>query len=87
MSFATKSSKSTNKNLFVARQVSKKTGKTASWLNLTEEFARTVFGCELKLVTAEQAMEKLPTIYETAFLEVAVTDLTLSIEVVSPEDY
>ena len=87
MSFTNSKSKSTNKNLFVARLVSKATGKTISWINLTEEFSRKVFACELRLVTAEQALTTLPALMANDFMTVEVTDLTEAIEVVPATEF
>ena len=79
--------KSTNKNLFVARLVSVKSGKTISWINITEEFARKVFGVELKLVTAEEALSVLPSLLGNDNVTVEVTDLTADIEVVDATEF
>ena len=87
MSFASAKSKSANKNLFVARLTSKSSGKTISWINLTEEFARKVFACELKLVTAEMAITTLPSLMNNDFMVVEVTDLTEAIEVVPATEF
>lgn len=87
MSFSSSKAKTANKNLFVARLVSKSSGKTVSWINLTEEFARKVFACELKLVTAEQATKVLPPLMENDFLTVEVTDLTADVEVVPATEF
>jgi len=78
---------SKNKNQFVARQVSRKSGKTASWINLTDEFSRNVFGSELSMVTAQQAMEVLPKLYSNDYLKVAITDLTEEVKVVDPTEF
>ena len=48
-----KSTTNKNKNLVVLSMVSKATGKTASWTNLTDTFARTVCKCEVRDVTKE----------------------------------
>lgn len=85
MAFNTTTSK--NKNQFVARLVSKKTGKTASWVNLTDEFSRSVFGKELQDVTAQEAEEVLPKLFDNNYLEVAITDLTAEVEKVDPTEF
>ena len=76
-----------SKNQFVARLISKKTAKTASWVNLTDEFARNIFGCEVKDITATMALDILPNMFNSPYLEIAVTDLTTELTVVSPEEY
>jgi len=86
MGFETNKS-SANKNQFVARLVSKKTGKTASWINLTDEFSRTVFGTELKDVTAEIAEPKLVAVFSNQFLDVIVKDLTAEIVTVEATEF
>lgn len=79
--------KSDNKNLFIARLVSAKSGKTISWINITEEFARKVFGCELKLVTPTQAHDVLPGLLGNDNVTVEITDLTAEIEVVTATEF
>lgn len=79
MAFNSNTTKTSNKNLFVGRLVSKATGKTVSWINLTEEFSRKVFGCELADVTAQQAEETLPQILENQYIAVEITDVTAGI--------
>ena len=76
-----------NKNQFVARLVSRKTARTVSWINLTDEFSRSVLGVELKLVTAEKAQEVLPRLFGNDFLEVVITDLTKELEIVEPSEF
>ena len=87
MAFDNSKNKSANKNLFVARLVSVKSGKTISWINITEEFARKVFGVELKLVTAEEALSVLPSLLGNDNVTVEVTDLTADIEVVDATEF
>jgi hypothetical protein len=65
-----------NKNQYVARLVSKKSGKTVSWINVTPEFSRSVFGEEPQNVTAQQALDVLPKVLTNDFVEVSVTDIT-----------
>jgi len=70
------SSTNTNKNQFVARMVSRSSGKSACWINLTETLCRTVFATDLPNITATQALEKLPPLFNNDLLEVVITDLT-----------
>ena len=87
MAFENSKTKNKNKNLFVARLASKATGKTISWINLTEEFARKVFACELRLITAEQAETILPPLMSNEFMIVEITDTTAAIEVVPATEF
>ena len=86
MAFET-SKQNKNKNLFTARLVSRRTGKLASWINPPEEFSLKVFGKALNMVTAQEAEEKLPKLFENQYLEVVVTDLTAEIEQIDPTEY
>ena len=81
------STQAKNKNQFVARLISRKSGKTASWINVTDEFSKTVFGAELRDVTAEDALVKLPALFNNQYLEVAITDLTAELTVVEVTEY
>ena len=75
------------KAMAVARTVSKKSGSTIGWINLTEQFSKSVFGVEVKNITAKQMEEILPALYENQYIEVAVTDLTAELEPISATDY
>ena len=87
MAFET-ANKNTNKNKVVLSMVSKATNKTASWVNLTDTFARNVCGCEVKEVTADILIEKnVPAMYETKLLKLHITDVTVEPEVISPENF
>ena len=80
--------KSKNKNQFAARLVSKKTGAMVSWVHITDEFSRKVFGvANVAEVTAVQAIATLPSLLENTFVECAITDLTAQLDPVSATDY
>ena len=80
--------KSKNKNQFAARLVSKKTGAMVSWVHITDEFSRKVFGASsASEVTAVQAIATLPSLFENTYVECAITDLTAQIEPVNATDY
>ncbi len=85
MAFDTK--KTANKNMFVASLVSKSTGHTASWINLTDTFCTRVFGCKITEVTAEMAEAKLPKIFESGYLAVHIVDTTIVQEVIPAEEF
>ena len=87
MAFQSKSG-STSKAAFAARLVSKKTGATVSWINITDQFARAVFA-EAKAidVSAEQAEEVLPTLLENEYVEVVITDLTAELDAIDAKDF
>ena len=80
-------SENKNKNLFAARLTSVNTGKAISWLNLTPEFSRKVFGCELKDVTYKDALETLPALIDNDYCKVEITDLQSEIEVVKATEF
>ena len=75
MAFNTK--ETNNKNQFVASMVSKATGDVASWVNLTETMCTKVFGKKLEDISAEEAQDKLPIIYDTSFLFINIKDITI----------
>lgn len=79
--------KAANKAMAVARLVSKKTGHTISWVNLTEQFAKAVFACEVKNVSAEDMQRVLPKLFENDFVEVMVTDLTEELRAIPATDF
>ena len=83
--FNANSSKS--KSMAVARLVSKKTGHTISWINLTEQFAKAVFGQEVKNVSAEAMLTTLPSLFNNDFVEVMVTDLTKELEPIPVSEF
>jgi hypothetical protein len=87
MAFQSKSG-TTSKSAFAARLVSKKTGSTVSWINITDQFARAVFA-EAKAidVTAEQAEAVLPELLENEYVEVAITDLTAELDPIKATDF
>lgn len=78
---------STNKNQFVLRLVSRRTGDTASWVNLTESFCNKVFGKEIKNITPAEALEKLPPYYESKYLALEITDLTAEKRVIDITEF
>ena len=83
-----KDSKTKSKMQFTARLVSKKTGAMVSWLNLTDDFARKVFGVQrVDELTAEQVESTLPALLDNAFVEVAVTDLMESHDPIDAVDF
>ena len=75
------------KAMAVARTVSKKTGHTIGWINLTEQFSKSVFGAEVKNITAEQMEAVLPELYGNKYIEVMVTDLTKPLDPISATDF
>ena len=80
--------KNTNKNQVVLSMVSKETGKTASWVNLTDTFARSVCKCEVIEVTEAILLEKnVPAIYETKYLELHIKDTTKELETIDPTQF
>jgi len=86
MAFQT--NKQASKNQIVLSMVSKKSGKHASWVHLTEGFCRDTMQCEPKEVTIEMIMSKnIPAMYETPWLEMHVKDLTAELVAVNPEEY
>lgn len=75
-------------NQFVARLVSKKSGKTVAFINIVDQFARDVFGTkDIETITADEVVEKLVPLIDKGLLEVAVTDVTAELEVVDSTDY
>ena len=77
----------TNKNKFVASMVSNTTGHTASWVNLTETFCLKVFGKKIIDITAEEAQEKLPPLYNNKFLSISIKDIEAEIEIIEATDF
>ena len=75
------------KAMAVARTVSKKSGSTIGWINLTEQFSKSVFGVEVKNITAKQMEEVLPELYGNQYMEVVVTDLTAELAPISAIEY
>jgi len=86
MAFNTSKSTS-NRNNFVAYLASKKTGKVVSWINLTDTFARQVFGTELKNITAEEAEAVLPGLLGNDYVEVHITDTTAELVTVDATEF
>ena len=78
---------SKNKALAVARLISRTSGHTISWVNLTSSFSRAVFKAEPHEVTAKQMLEKLPALLNNQYVEVAVTDYTAELEAIDPMEY
>lgn len=79
---------SKTKGLAVARLVSKASGKTIGFVNVTETFAREVCKApEHKKIPADKLKLELAKILENAFVRVEVTDLTAEIETVSATEY
>lgn len=80
--------KNKNKNQFAARLVSVKTGAMVSWVHITDEFARKVFGAaNATEVTAEQATVTLPSLLGNEFVECAITDLTIERDPIAATEY
>jgi len=78
----------TNKNAVVLSMVSKATGSTASWVNLTDTFARKVCGCEVKDVTIEILIERnVPAHYNTELLELHMVDTTVAPTQIAVENF
>jgi len=68
-------STSKNRNQFVAQMVSTTTGDQAGFFNMSDVMARKSFGVRsVADVTYEQALEKLPLILNSHYLEVVVTN-------------
>ena len=87
MAFEKKAS-ATNKNMFTARLVSVKTGAMVSWVHITDDFARKVFGVmKASEVTAEQAEETLPSLLGNEFVAVKITDMTADLEPISATEF
>ena len=87
MAFETKTNNS-NKNKVVLSMVSKATGKTASWVNLTDTFARNVCGCEVKEVTLDLLIAKnVPSMYETKLFHLHMVDATIAPVQIAVEAY
>jgi len=72
---------------FTARLVSKKTGKTATFINIVDEYSRAIFGVEAKKVSAKEAIEILPKHFGNDHFEVVITDLTETPTIITPEEY
>jgi hypothetical protein len=87
MAFKKNNQSNTNKNLFVASLLSKKTGSTISWINLTDSFCKAVFKKELKNITAEEALATLPQLLGNDYVEVKITDTTAELVQISAFDY
>jgi hypothetical protein len=87
MAFQSKSG-SVSKAAFAARLVSKKTGATISWVNITDQFSRAVFAvAKATEVTAEEAEAVLPGILNNDFVEVVITDLTAELDPIDAKDF
>ena len=85
-SFETTSDKAQNQ--FVARLVSKKSGKTVAFVNIVDQFARDVFGTkDIETITADEVTDILKPLVDKGLLELAVTDVTAELEVVDATDY
>lgn len=77
-----------SKNQFAARMVSNKTQATISWVHITDDFARKVFGvANATEVTAEQAEATLPDLLNSERASVLVTDMTADREPISPLEF
>ena len=77
-----------NKNQFVARMVSKKTGAMVNWVHITDDFARKVFGANIASeVTSKQAEETLPLLLNNDYVECVITDLTLERDPIKPTEF
>ena len=88
MAFEKTSKSSESKNQFTAMLHSVKTDKGITFVNLTPEFVRAVFGVRsLEEVTAEEAQEKLPTLLDSDKVYVKIYDLTTEKPVVDVTDY
>ena len=75
------------KALAVARTVSRKSGSTIAWINLTPAFSTAIFGCDPKHVTAQQMRDTLPALYNNDMIELLVTDLTEEITPILATDF
>ena len=87
MAFESNKSKQ-SKNMFTARLVSLKTGAMVSWVHITDDFSRKVFGVmKASEVTAEQAEEVLPSLLGNDYVEVKVTDMTADLEPIAATEF
>lgn len=77
-----------NKNMFTARLVSKKTGSMYAWIHITDDMSRRVFGAtKASEVTAEQAEEVLPNLFDNDYAEVKITDMTADLEPIDATEF
>ena len=77
-----------SKNQFAARLVSVKTGAMVSWVHITDEFARKVFGAaNVAEVTAEQAEAVMPGLLGNEMVSCVVTDLTIERDPIPVSEY
>lgn len=76
------------KNQFSARLVSNKTNATVSFVNITDDFSRKIFGvANATEVTAEQAEEILPGLLGNERIACIITDTTSEIQTVPLDEY
>ena len=87
MAFDKKTS-AASKNMFTARLVSVKTGAMVSWVHITDDFSRKVFGVmKASEVTAEQAEETLPSLLGNDYVAVKITDMTADLEPIAATEF
>ena len=85
---AFKTEKTDTKNQFTAMLHSVKTDKGITFVNLTPEFVKSVFGVRsLEEVTAEQALNVLPGLLDNDKVYVKIYDNTVEREVVDASEY
>jgi len=85
---AFKTDKSESKNQFTAMLHSVKTDKGITFINLTPEFVKSVFGVRtLEEVTPDQALNVLPKLMDNEKVYVKIYDNTAEREVIDAEDY
>jgi len=83
-----KSSSKETKDQFTAVIHSVKSDKGITFVNLTQEFVKNVFGVRNREeVTAEQAEEVLPTLLGNDKVYVKIYDLTAEHKTIAVEDY
>lgn len=76
------------RNQFSARLVSNRTNATVSFVNITDDFARKIFGAaNATEVTAEQAEEVLPGLLGNERVACLITDTTADIQTVPLDEY
>ena len=79
---------SKSRNQFIARTVSRKTGRMIAWVHPVDDFVRSVVGvASVEEMTAQQAQAILPRFYENDLVELVITDLTAEREVIAPEEF
>ena len=88
MAFKKETKTTDSKNQFTAMLHSVKTDKGITFINLTPEFVKSVFGVRtLEEVTAEQAENTLPGLMDNEKVYVKIYDLTAERPIVDASEY